>query len=107
MEIKTLEYNINYEIKEFIETYADDSNVLELCLYKLGIRDFDEETLNETLSQIKFLSCVEDYEITLDQQLLIFIDQDYLDFKLNQRMKEWERERQLLEREYITSRGII
>ena len=33
MEIKALEYNINYEIKEFIEDYTGGSNVLELCLY--------------------------------------------------------------------------
>ena len=83
MGIKTLEYNINYEIKEFIEDYTGGSNVLELCLYKLGIRDFDEDKLDETLSSLHLLSCVEDYEVTLDQQLLIFIDQDYLDFKLN------------------------
>ena len=107
MGIKTLEYNINYEIKEFIEYYTGGSNVLELCLYKLGIRDFDEDKLDETLSSLHLLSCVEDYEVTLDQQLLIFIDQDYLDFKLNNRIREWERERQLLDHEYIMSRGVL
>ena len=107
MGIKTLEYNINYEIKEFIEDYTGGSNVLELCLYKLGIRDFDEDKLDEILSSLHLLSCVEDYEVTLDQQLLIFIDQDYLDFKLNNRVKEWERERQLLDHEYIMSRGVL
>ena len=107
MEIKALEYNINYEIKEFIEDYTGGSNVLELCLYKLGVRDFDEDKLDEILSSLNPLSCVEDYEVTLDQQLVIFIDQDYLDFKLNNRVKEWERERQLLDHEYIMSRGVL
>jgi hypothetical protein len=107
MEIKALEYNINYEIKEFIEDYNGGGNVLELCLYKLGVRDFDEDKLDEILSSLNLLSCVEDYEVTLDQQLVIFIDQDYLDFKLNNRVKEWERERQLLDHEYIMSRGVL